>query len=119
VASIIEHWQIESGTGTIAAAEALEFLNQDLDHLDLNSGVSAVRVNEAALELRVKRTKGARDLVNLADVGFGVSQAIPILVALRVAETGQIVYVEEPEQHLHPRAQYEWHTYSRTPPSGA
>jgi hypothetical protein len=105
VASIIEHWQIESAAGAIGAFEALDFLNQDLDDLNLNSGVSAVRVNEAALELRVKRTKGAGDLVSLADVGFGVSQAIPILVALRVAEAEQMVYVEEPETHLHPRAQ--------------
>jgi predicted ATPase len=99
VASIVEHWQVKS------AEETLGGLNNNLDHLDLNSGVVAVRINDAQLELRVKRTKGAQDLVNIADVGFGVSQAIPILVALRVAESGQLVYVEEPEQHLHPRAQ--------------
>jgi predicted ATPase len=99
VASIIESWQIQGATEVLAA------LNADLDHLDLNSGVLAVRVNEAQLELRVKRTKGAKDLVNLVDVGFGVAQAVPILVALRVADAGQMVYVEEPEIHLHPRAQ--------------
>jgi predicted ATPase len=99
VASIIEHWQ------TQGAAEVLAALNTDLDHLDLNGGVVAVRMNEAQLELLVRRTKGAKDLVNIADVGFGVSQAISILVALRVAAGGQLVYVEEPEQHLHPRAQ--------------
>jgi predicted ATPase len=45
------------------------------------------------------------DLVSLADVGFGVSQIIPVLVSLRVAGKGQLVYLEEPEIHLHPRAQ--------------
>jgi hypothetical protein len=99
VASIVEHWQ------THGAGEVLDALNADLDRLDLNSGIVAVRINDAQLELRVKRTQGAKDLVNIADVGFGVSQAIPILVALRVAEAGQMVYVEEPELHLHPRAQ--------------
>ena len=48
---------------------------------------------------------GARDLVNIADVGFGLSQALPVVVALLAARPGQIVYVEQPEIHLHPRAQ--------------
>ena len=30
-----------------------------------------------------------------------------MLVALLVAESGQLVYLEQPELHLHPRAQYE------------
>ncbi len=44
-------------------------------------------------------------MVNIADVGIGVSQVLPILVALIAAQDGQIVYVEQPELHLHPRAQ--------------
>ena len=44
-------------------------------------------------------------MVNIADVGFGVSQVLPVLVALIVAEPGQLVYLEQPELHLHPRAQ--------------
>src|SRR5262249_14209357 len=48
---------------------------------------------------------GARDLVNIADVGFGVSQTLPVVVALRAAQPGQLVYIEQPEIHLHPRAQ--------------
>ena len=44
--------------------------------------------------------------MNIADVGFGVLQVLPVLVALLVAESGQLVYIEQPELHLHPRAQY-------------
>jgi len=44
-------------------------------------------------------------MVNIADVGFGVSQTLPVLVALLVAEPGELVYIEQPEIHLHPRAQ--------------
>ena len=42
---------------------------------------------------------------NIADVGFGVSQVLPVLVALRAADRGRLVYLEEPEIDLHPRAQ--------------
>ena len=46
-------------------------------------------------------------MVNITDVGFGVSQVLPVLVALIVdAKPGsQLVYLEQPELHLHPRAQ--------------
>ena len=62
------------------------------------------------MELQVGRLPraargGARDLVSIADVGFGVSTTLPILVALLAAQPGQIVYIEQPEIHLHPRAQ--------------
>ena len=72
--------------------------------------MSTRRVNDAQLELQVGRLPGAtshgQDLVNVADVGFGVSQVLPVLVALLVADEGQLVYIEQPELHLHPRAQY-------------
>jgi len=38
--------------------------------------------------------------------GLGVSQTLPVLVALHVAENGQLLYLEQPELHLHPRAQF-------------
>ena len=44
---------------------------------------------------------------NLKDVGVGVSQVLPVIVAALVAEPGHIVIVEEPESHLHPLAQSE------------
>ena len=68
--------------------------------------------NANEVELSVSRlpagSKGRprkADMVNIADVGIGVSQVLPILVALIAAQEGQIVYVEQPELHLHPRAQ--------------
>ncbi len=44
-------------------------------------------------------------MVSGADVGFGVSAALPGVVALVAAEPNQLVYIEQPEIHLHPRAQ--------------
>jgi predicted ATPase len=32
---------------------------------------------------------------------------MPVLVALHAAKPGQLVYVEQPETHLHPRAQFD------------
>jgi predicted ATPase len=44
-------------------------------------------------------------MVSIADVGFGISQTLPVIVSLLAAEPGQLVYIEQPEIHLHPRAQ--------------
>ena len=40
-----------------------------------------------------------------ANVGFGLSYAFPMLVALLTQKKGSIVVVDSPEAHLHPRAQ--------------
>jgi predicted ATPase len=103
VASIIYHWQVTKDI-------RLKHLGSALEKLGLTWKVEASRVDDTRVELRVGRLKqkttgGARDLVSIADVGFGVSQCLPVLVALLAARPGQLVYIEEPEIHLHPRAQ--------------
>ncbi len=104
VASVIAFWQ------TSQNRDKLERLNKDLEKTGLTSNVTSTQINDTQIELRVGRlTKlakpGARDLVSIADAGFGVSQTLPVLVALHAAEPGQLVYLEQPEIHLHPRAQ--------------
>lgn len=42
---------------------------------------------------------------NLADVGYGSSQVVPVLAGGYSLQPGDIFMVEEPEIHLHPRAQ--------------
>ena len=41
----------------------------------------------------------------LTDVGFGVSQVLPVLVLLYYVPRGSIVLMEQPEIHLHPSVQ--------------
>jgi predicted ATPase len=102
VASIIARWVTEKNGSLTKLAEHLELLG-------LTASVSANRINDAQVELQVGRLPRATrepDMVNIADVGLGVSQVLPVLVALLVAEPGQLVYIEQPELHLHPRAQW-------------
>ena len=39
------------------------------------------------------------------NVGFGVSYALPVIVALVAAQSGDLVVIENPEAHLHPKGQ--------------
>jgi energy-coupling factor transporter ATP-binding protein EcfA2 len=45
--------------------------------------------------------------VNIPDVGYGVSQALPILVQSVLAAKRGMLLLQQPEVHLHPRAQAE------------
>jgi predicted ATPase len=63
-------------------------------------------ISEQRQEYEVKvRTKGSRDWVDLPDVGFGISQVLPVLVQCFYAPAGSIILMEQPEIHLHPSAQ--------------
>lgn len=104
VATIVEQWQ-QKEDDTLQALKAI------LSALGLTREIYAKGVNSTQIELQIGRLPKAEpngaDLVSIADVGFGVSQVLPVLVALLVAEPGQLLYLEQPELHLHPRAQYE------------
>ena len=53
----------------------------------------------------IKDSEGKRKQVTIADVGFGVSQLLPIVVmGLRSPKTSLLLF-EQPEIHLHPRVQ--------------
>jgi len=63
-------------------------------------------ISEQRQEYEVKiRTKGSKDWVDLPDVGFGISQVLPVLVQCFYAPRGSIILMEQPEIHLHPSAQ--------------
>ncbi len=104
VASVIASWQ---GTNKEKAKQ----LGADLKELGLTWNVKARKISDTEVEIQVGRLPqsqpgGARDMVSIADVGFGMSQSLPVVVALLAAEPGELVYLEQPEIHLHPRAEH-------------
>jgi hypothetical protein len=103
VASVIAQWQDSAEHKLASLAGALETM-------ELTWKVTAKALDDTRLELQVgrlvhARAGGSRDLVSIADVGFGVSQSLPVVVALVAAGSGHLVYLEQPEIHLHPNAQ--------------
>jgi hypothetical protein len=103
VASVISQWQSNNDP-------RLSQLGAALEEMGLTWKVKSQPIDDVQVELRVGRLPhvapgGDHDLVSIVGVGFGVSQSLPVLVALIVAEPEQVVYLEQPEMHLHPRAQ--------------
>jgi predicted ATPase len=58
----------------------------------------------SAVSLRL-RSDSRSDFQRPQNVGFGLTQLFPILVAVLAATPGDVVLVENPEVHLHPQAQ--------------
>ncbi|MBI1788580.1 MAG: AAA family ATPase [Acidobacteria bacterium] len=96
VAGVIDRWQG-------VRPDKLRELGEGMARLALTSRVEARRVGGSGVEILVAASP--QGLLNLANVGLGVSQALPAMVALLTAEADDLVYLEEPEIHLHPRAQ--------------
>lgn len=77
---------------------------QWLTEMGLGTGLDVKKVGNSSLyELLIHGENGSRS--NLKDVGVGVSQVLPVIVACLHAPMGHTVIVEEPESHLHPLAQ--------------
>lgn len=55
-------------------------------------------------QARVQIQKGGTEAF-LTDVGFGVSQVLPVVTLLQYVPAGSTVILEQPEIHLHPLAQ--------------
>ena len=55
-------------------------------------------------EVRVRVARNSEE-VKLTDVGFGISQVLPVIVQAFYAPINSTVLMEQPEIHLHPRAQ--------------
>lgn len=68
-----------------------------------NANVQAVPVaSMLALQFRLSETGEWR---RPANVGYGLTYAFPILVALLAALPGDVLVIDSPEAHLHPQAQ--------------
>ncbi len=85
--------------------------------LKSNFGFSLISKNQSGhIELCIQHSS-SKEQFNLADMGFGYSQVIPILVQLwsHIHQTGRGIYagkgspltfvIEQPELHLHPKMQ--------------
>jgi predicted ATPase len=60
--------------------------------------------NRKDYEVRVRRSPYAAEVL-ITDVGFGVSQILPVLVLCYYAPEGSTIILEQPEIHLHPAVQ--------------
>ncbi|MFW9713514.1 AAA family ATPase [Vibrio parahaemolyticus] len=64
--------------------------------------ISTSKTNDIIHRITVKKDKVT---VELTDVGFGISQVLPIIVQAILSQPGSVTIIEQPEIHLHPKMQ--------------
>ena len=105
-----EHVGYEGGYALqllLAAPEELEQVNYWLDHLGIGYKLVVQPFGADLLAVKLVDTRsGGRIAVSMADVGYGVSQVLPI-IAQSVISKDALITIEQPELHIHPRLQAE------------
>ena len=95
-------------SGRIRRLPVDEQIPKWLQRLELIDSYNVQPVSDTGgnYELLVKQYKDGPE-VPLTDVGFGVSQVLPVLILCYYAPEGSILILEQPEAHLHPKVQSE------------
>ena len=83
-----------------------QHLNWWLERLGYRLDVRLFK-NSPLLQIGVRDRdgEGGGQVYNLKDVGFGLSQVLPVLAQCYAGSTHRTLLLEQPELHLHPRAQ--------------
>lgn len=66
--------------------------------------ITPVADGSQVYEVKVRKSRNAAEVL-ITDVGFGVSQILPVLALCFYVPTGSTVLLEQPDIHLHPMAQ--------------
>jgi predicted ATPase len=101
--------RISPGMGKFRARDGKPFqevIGRWLKEVGLVHDFEAKPVAQGAREYRARVKVNPRsEWVSVPDVGFGVSQFMPVLVQCFYAPANSIVVIEQPELHLHPSVQ--------------
>lgn len=76
-----------------------------LQKLELITDFSVKEIGDSGIYRVWVRVSSSDQEVLLSDVGFGVSQVLPVLALINHVPEGSVVVLEQPEIHLHPSVQ--------------
>jgi predicted ATPase len=96
--------------------QVLAFLRDDPEYAEVMDHVASWLDRFGLKELAARIARGpsyslnAKNKItdvssNILDVGFGINQLLPIIVQCFYAPKGSLIMIEQPEAHLHPKAQ--------------
>jgi hypothetical protein len=112
----LNSWLGDTKLKTPYELEVVTLLNDDMILSQLENNKNYTKEDVAKLikerltpikQIIAFRDKRTNTVVSHKDLGLGISQVLPILVSLFNARKNQLIVVEQPELHLHPRLQSE------------
>lgn len=97
---LIHHWQKHD-------RKRLGELERNLESLGFTWKIRAKSIDDTRLEIYADRSAEARlsrvsCMLNIADMGTGLAETLPVLSALLAVKRGQILFLEHPEKGINP-----------------
>lgn len=83
--------------------QTIEWMSYILDGAKIE--LKGTDSDSAVLTMLINNRNEDTRLYKPVNIGFGYSYILPLIVAGLIAKPGEIIIVENPEAHLHPRAQ--------------
>lgn len=93
----------KNGTSPLLIYQVQEWLSEISPGININTK-EYTEAGLVGIEYGVSDNKTVNTF-NPLNVGFGLSYVVPIIVSLLKAKAGDLVILENPEAHLHPRGQ--------------
>jgi len=112
----LDTWLSDEKLKTPYSIESIQLLNDDMLLSQLDDKGSYTKeelmdlINHKITPIKkivAFRDKNTNTIVSHKDLGLGISQVLPILVSLFSSKKDQMIAIEQPELHLHPRLQSE------------
>jgi predicted ATPase len=97
---------LDNSRGKSKSKDILGKIGLWLSSSGMASGIKIETLSDRHYEIKVQHPI-TKEYQNFADVGFGHSQVLPVLVGGYNLNEGATYLVEQPEIHLHPKAQAE------------
>ena len=98
-----------SANALYRSEEIRDAVNDWFYQIDIPYELDVIKLGEASLageHITISLTDKRTDTqVTLADVGYGINQILPVIIEGIASQEGDILCVEQPEIHLHPRLQ--------------
>lgn len=71
----------------------------------LGSSEIEIRNTDSTLQLLMKNNNSMQRKAKSINMGFGYSYILSIVITILLAKKGSVIFIENPEAHLHPKAQ--------------
>lgn len=95
---------LKNGNAVIRKGTLAEAINKWLVYLGVASNMNTNDKGKTGHEMKIVTDLPDMEQ-DLTHVGVGVSQVLPILVMSFLADNGDVIILEQPELHLHPKVQ--------------
>ena len=93
---------------SVASDRLIDQVSAWMNHISPGIRLNAVidpQDQEARLRIAYKEEQLVSDDYSPQNVGFGIPYVLPVIVALLSAGSGDLIIIENPESHLHPKGQ--------------